>query len=58
MFQLQALKRCLQELLELSEGEIKARVTARKPAAKLVKAVQHLQRTWLQVIAPKCSAQL
>jgi len=26
-----------------------ARVTAKKPAAKLAKAVQHLQRTWLQV---------
>ena len=39
----------LQELLELTDAEITARVTARKPAAKLVKAVQHLQRTWLQV---------
>ena len=46
----------LQELLELSEGDIQARVTARKPAAKLTKAVQHLQRTWLQVIATKCAA--
>lgn len=49
-FRLQALEHCcLQELLELSEVEIQARVTARKPAAKLTKAVQQLQRTWLQV---------
>ncbi len=39
----------VQELLELTDAEIQARVTARKPAAKLTKAVQHLQRTWLQV---------
>jgi len=39
----------LQDLLELTDAEIMARVTARKPAAKLAKAVQHLQRTWLQV---------
>ncbi|DBB17851.1 TPA: hypothetical protein ACH3X3_002868 [Trebouxia sp. C0006] len=38
-----------QDLLELTDAEIMARVTARKPAAKLAKAVQHLQRTWLQV---------
>jgi hypothetical protein len=36
-------------LLELTDAEIMARVTARKSAAKLAKAVQHLQRTWLQV---------
>lgn len=48
---------CMQELLELSEDEIQARVTARKPAAKLMKAVQHLQRAWLQVIPNKCKAQ-
>ena len=40
----------MQELLELTDAEIMARVTARKPAAKLVKSVQHLQRSWLQVI--------
>lgn len=38
-----------QDLLELSDKEVQARVTARKPAAKVTKAVQHLQRTWLQV---------
>lgn len=48
----------MQELLELSEAEIQARVTARKPAAKLTKAVQHLQRTWLQVLVIKYAAQL
>ena len=40
---------CEQDLLELTDAEIMARVTAKKPAAKLAKAVQHLQRTWLQV---------
>ena len=39
----------MQELLELTDAEIMARVTARKPAAKLIKSVQHLQRSWLQV---------
>ncbi|KAL3158273.1 hypothetical protein ABBQ38_010520 [Trebouxia sp. C0009 RCD-2024] len=38
-----------QELLELTETDVQARVPASKPAAKLTKAVQHLQRTWLQV---------
>lgn len=40
----------MQELLELTDAEIMARVTARKPAAKLIKSVQHLQRSWLQVM--------
>lgn len=55
---MELLECCLQELLELSEGGVQARVTARKPAAKLTKAVQHLQRTWLQVITTYCAAQL
>ena len=41
----------LQDLLELTDSEIHARVSAKKPAAKLAKAVQHLQRSWLQVRA-------
>ena len=44
----------VQDVLELTPAEISARVPAAKPAAKLVKAVQHLQRTWLQVMYFSC----